>query len=772
MATTNPKYQINFLLFSSTLFFLCTFFCLNIAIAKNNETHLTKNGASNYLIVLPDKPNDNERRAATILQEYLEKVSGAELAITRESSSHHKKNQPKIFIGTCSSATALFANYRDTLQLDGYRLVTHEHNLFLLGGKRNGVLYAATAFLEDVVGCRKFSAVAEYVPTQKDILLPPLDTISIPTVNIRIVNGPMAEDAEVKAWRRVTTISDDWREKDWNGYYVHTFNRMIPPSVYFEKNPEYFGLINGERKPFAQLCLTNPEVLQKIIDTLQEEMAAHPSVNYWSVSPNDDFEYCRCSSCAYIDSLEGSPSGLLLRFVNNIAKKFPDKTITTLAYSYTRHAPAITRPLPNVMITLCSIEMDRSEPIQSSRSGTSFVEDLINWHSICNNLMIWDYEVQFTNYISPFPLFHTLQPNLQLFNRYGAKAHFQQCYVERGVEFAELKLYVLSKLLWNPNVDINKIVQDFITTYYGAAGPYIQRYFDRLHSEEISTTQSLDIYGTPAAFANTLLSQELMVQYYDDFNRAEAAVKNDSILLDRVKIARLPLLFGEMEIAKTDLFGERGWFSRENGSFEIIPEKTALLDSFSAVCQRNQIVAMNENGLTTEKYRASTLRFIDVSVEGNLAFEKPVTCNPEADPRYYHKGSSLLTNGVRGTESYKINWLGWEGQDFTCTVDLESVRDVSFASISTLHFPHSWIIHPTSITCAVSENGQDFITVNTVPSDSLLRRDPKIESYDFDLSGKKVRYVRFTVDATKSLPDWHTYVGKKSWVFVDELIVK
>jgi hypothetical protein len=424
------------------------------------------------------------------------------------------------------------------------------------------------------------------------------------------------------------------------------------------------------------------------------------------------------------------------------------------------------------MITLCSIEMDRSESIQSSRSGTSFVEDLINWNGICNNLMIWDYEVQFTNYISPFPLFHTLQPNLQLFNRYGAKAHFQQCYVERGVEFAELKLYVLSKLLWNPDVNVNEIVQDFMKHYYGAAAPFVQNYFDRLHAEEVATGQSLDIYGTPASFANTLLSPELLSFYNNEFDRAEQAVKNDSVLLERVKIARLPLLFGEMEIAKTDLFGERGWFSRENGSFEIIPQKTALLDTFTTICRRNNIVPMNENGMTTEKYRASTLRFIDVSVEGNRAFEKTVTCEPDADHRYYHKGSSLLTNGVRGTENYKINWLGWEGLDVVCTVDLESVQSLSSASISTLHFPQAWIIHPNSIACSISEDGSTYTMVETVSSDSTLRKEPKIESYNFDLSGKRARYIRFTVDGTNTLPEWHTYVGNKSWVFMDELIVR
>ena len=53
----------------------------------------------------------------------------------------------------------------------------------------------------------------------------------------------------------------------------------------------------------------------------------------------------------------------MIQFVNRIAREFPDKQISTLAYQYTRKAPKTFIPEPNVLITLCSIECDRSAPI-------------------------------------------------------------------------------------------------------------------------------------------------------------------------------------------------------------------------------------------------------------------------------------------------------------------------------------------------------------------------------------------------------------------------
>ena len=34
------------------------------------------------------------------------------------------------------------------------------------------------------------------------------------------------------------------------------------------------------------------------------------------------------------------------------------------------------------------------------------------------------------------------------------------------------------------------------------------------------------------------------------------------------------------------------------------------------------------------------------------------------------------------------------------------------------------------------------------------------------------RYVRFFIEGTKHLPDWHASAGGLSWVFVDEIVVR
>ncbi|MGZ3950760.1 MAG: DUF4838 domain-containing protein, partial [Flavisolibacter sp.] len=733
-----------------------------LATAQTNLPLVT-NGKTVYHIVVSDSATADEQEAASILQQYIRKISGAEMAIER---SNGKPQSQEIVIGqTNRTSTGEWNRLSSGLNNDGFYLKTIGKRFFIAGGKGKGPIYGVTGFLEDYLGCRKYSPDVEVVPSKRTISIGQINDRQVPKADIRIVHGDFVNDEGYKNWRKLVNIADVWNDGDWRGYFVHTFNRLVPPAEYFGTHPEYYSLVNGKRISYGQLCLSNPDVLQITIAQLKKDMGLHPTLRYWSVSQNDTYDYCQCDQCKKINEEEGSPMGSLLQFVNKVAAVFPDKVITTLAYQYSRTPPLKTKPAPNVMITLCTIELNRSLPIETDPSSVSFKNDIVGWSKICNNIMLWDYEIQFTNYLCPFPLFHTLQPNIQFFTKYGVKAHFQQCNTGHGEEFSELKSYLLSKLLWNPTANTDSIINDFMRGYYGKAAPYVRAYFDRLHQQARISKQGLDIYGTPVWNAKTFLSSENIKEYNDLFDKAENAVKDNPAVLERVKIARLPVQFADMEIAKTDMFGERGWYRIENGKYLLRPERKQLLDDFYNCCKRNNIVHLNETGLTTDVYYANTLRFIDVQTEGNLAFQKPVTCKPLPDEKYSGTGPDMLTNGVKGTDDYKINWLGWQGTDVEVMIDLQKKVPVKEITLSSLQFPKSWILHPLRVACFISDDGINFENKGVVASNPDLTKEEQMKDFSFAVAGVSPRYIKLVVEATKTLPAWHNYAGNKSWVF-------
>ncbi|MCX6573443.1 MAG: DUF4838 domain-containing protein, partial [Candidatus Aminicenantes bacterium] len=467
-------------------------------------------------IEIPEAAGDTERRAAEILRTSVLKMSGVDLPVLAVKVPDKPGAAVIGFAGV--ELPPLVASSVPKLREDGFVLATSTGNLYIAGGGGKGVIYGVVHLLEKYFGCRKLSPSAKLFPPGDDLSLGCLFDTGNPVNSVRIVNGDFALDPDYLDWMRLQLHTDLYGA----GYYVHTFQRLLPWQTYFEAHPEYFALMNGKRI-IDQPCLSRPEVFDIAAARLREEMAAQPGKKIWSVSQNDNSSYCQCPECLKIIEEEGSPAGPILRFVNRMAALFPDKTISTLAYQYSRPAPRLTRPAPNVEVMLCTIELDRSRPIADAPSSASFVRDIEDWSRVCGNLYLWDYTVNFSHHVSPFPNLHVLQPHIRFFVDPGVRKHFQQTNTGPGHEFSELKSYLLARLLWDPETDVGAWTDDFLEGTYGRAGKFILRYIDALTAALERTGAHLDIYEPPAVHAGDYLSAADVAHYDRLFDKAEAA---------------------------------------------------------------------------------------------------------------------------------------------------------------------------------------------------------------------------------------------------------
>lgn len=720
----------------------------------SGPVRLVVDGETTYIISIPEEPSAGELRAAEFLRDHIVKISGCEIPMVCT-------NEPG------AENVVVITQSEDMVNGDAFSIQNEGSNLIIRGGNARGCVYGVGEVLEKFLGVRYYSPQYVVISENKNVILPEINIRDASPNTYRNVNGQFTADADYRDFNRLHTIDDMFAR----GYYVHTFHRLIPWQEYFESNPEYFAYMNGKRI-IDQLCLSNPEVLDLVVERLKEEMALQPDQQVWSVSQDDNFSYCQCEACSKVIAGEGSPAGPIIRFVNRVADTFPDKVISTLAYQYSRQAPVKTRPRDNVQVMLCTIELNRSQPIATDPSSASFLKDLEDWGKITNHIYLWDYTVDFAHHTSPFPNLHVLQPNIQLFVNNNVSEHFQQTNTGVGHEFSELKGYLLAKLLWNPEADVEAIIEEFTDGFYGPAGKWIREYIYALEREIKKTGEWLDIYGPPTNYQHTFLSESLIEEYNDYFERAEKAVAKNPEFLLNVRTARLPLQYAIMEIGKNDMFGERGWYREVEGDFLPRPEMVAMLETFYQTSQEAQVANINESGLTPQDYYESTQRFIDVQVEGNLAFRKPVTADPLPAEKYSGGELAFLTNGVRGANDYKVHWLGWEGMNFSLVLDLEEVVNASQFEISTLWDPKSWILHPVSVTCLVSSDGEKFSAINTIEVPGDQRNEPVNRLFSFEAPAESFRYVKFDVKGPLKLFDWHPSAGGDAWVFVDEIVVK
>ncbi|MEZ4825604.1 MAG: DUF4838 domain-containing protein [Bacteroidia bacterium] len=549
-------------------------------------------GLSRYRIIIPTAPTEWEIQAAEVLKSYLLQIAGVALPILKP---NEGLSAYEIVLGQNErlDQNRIHPDWK-TLGEDGFTILTDSLRLVIAGGSKKGTLYGVYSFLEKYLDCRMYAPKVKVIPKRETIILPVIREVQVPAILFRDTHYRVTWDQEYTDWHKLDHDPHGERT-DW-GMWVHTFHALVPPDIYFKNHPEYFSEVNGKRIP-TQLCLSNPDVLEITIQNLRRRIAQNPSATYWSVSQNDNRNYCTCEKCRATDEREGSPSGSIVQFVNQVADQFPDKMISTLAYEYGRKAPKTLIPRENVNIMLCSIEINRDKPIASDPTCEDFKADVEAWGKIAKDIIIWDYVVQFNNLISPFPNLHVLQPNLRFFAENGVTTMFEQGNREVGGEFAELRAYLISKLMWNPYANADSIMNDFLTGYYGAAAGFIRSYIDEMRNALLASGKPLRIFGGPTDVVDGYLSPEKMQLYQSLFDQAESSVAGDHVLLERVRIARLPLMYAEMEQAKKVFYGPGGIFQQHEGRWEASARMRAMIDPFSDLCVRQGVTRVKNGAL-------------------------------------------------------------------------------------------------------------------------------------------------------------------------------
>ena len=543
-----------------------------------------------HVIALPQSPSDIERYAARELQVHLERTTGRSLAIVPESQVGRRQ---ALYVGRCTSAPGGSGRYAD----EELRVRTIGQSLTLQGGGR-GVLYAVYDFLERQLGCRWFTPDCSTWPTNGTIHVGRIDHRYRPALEYRGGDYPVAHDGAFAARLRLNganhNIAPHQGGKVGVHALAHTFLSLCPPERYFATHPEYFSLVNGQRQSgYAQLCLTNPDVLKIVVEGVRRWIAEHPEMRVFSVSQNDTFNYCECPNCTAVAAEEGSQAGPMVRFVNAvadaIAKDHPEIAIETLAYQYTRKPP-VTKPRPNVIICLCSIECCFAHPLATCPANESFTADIKGWNQLTNRLWIWDYVINYAHSICPFPNLYSIKPNIRFFIGNGVKGIYEEsCYYTRGSELQELRNYILAKTLWDPSCETETLIREFCSAYYGPAAPFIQRYIQLIHDDARNHPERhVMIYTHPKDY----ITPDLLARADSLFDAAERAVQSDPIRLHRVQVARLPVLYAQIVLAQSGSWTETGnSLIRAQGV-----DTGQLLDRFERIARKEGVTMVREGG--------------------------------------------------------------------------------------------------------------------------------------------------------------------------------
>jgi len=521
------------------------------------EITLIHDGQSSYSIVILDEALPVERYAAGELRDLLQQMSGAALQIRAES--EHGAGGPGMYIGATRKLATLPADRRQMPGADGVRILTVGKDLFLTGEGLRGRLYSVYVLLERYLGVRFLAHDCTIAPWWQTVTLPAIDYIHTPPMMYRETLYFDSFGKQIAARQR---LNGPWSQADEETGgkvvihpYVHSFSSLVPPEEFYEKHPEYFSLVGGKRTRetiHGQLCLSNPEVLRIATERVLQWMAERPEVPIIDVSQNDGNGACECEACSAIVAEEGSQHGPILRFVNAIAdvvaERYPDRWIETLAYAYSITPPKITRPRKNVLIRLCHAGC-YNHGFEACDLGAGLAGVLSRWSELTDRIFIWHYATNFAHYIAPNPNLEGLAKDIRFYAAHHVNGLMVQAnYQGPGGELAELRQYLASQLMWDPEQDPMEIRQDFCLGYYGAAAQGVQQFLALM--DDLGRDPDRHAFGAWDPSGNT--PPEFVSEGLDILAKTRAAAGDEQA---RARVSRLMLPLWYMQLTWPEKYG-------------------------------------------------------------------------------------------------------------------------------------------------------------------------------------------------------------------------
>lgn len=500
-------------------------------------------------ILVPIDASPSELWAAEELRRWLDEITGASLRIEKEGDALSSRPAPLISLGPTGFAAR---HLRATPGGESFALRTVGSSLVISGGRQRGTLYGAYELLHRL-GCRWYTEDIFRIPKQPHLRVPRWNEIVSPAFRYREV---FFAEAQGPDWSARNRLNGHFHRLDRSrgehlvfAPFAHSFYEFCPPGQYFASHPEYFALVAGRRRPRnAQLCLTNPGVLRLAVDRARQWMDENPDAWAISISQNDGAGWCECGPCrAVFDAEGGNYSGLLLRLVNSVAaetaRSHPGRLIDTLAYRETLATPGQTRPAPNVHIRFCPIEACAGHSWTSCLYNTSLRDQLRAWAAITPRLTVWQYAINFSHFLLPFPNTVELAQDIPWFASSGVSGVFVEGASTPGSDDAELRSWLAARLLWNPSAPLTPEVRGFLNAVYGPAAGPMQRYYDLrnvtcLHGEHLWVDQGVGAPYLTASFLDRAarLLREARNAAVDD--AARRRVDHHVLGLDYVRVMR------------------------------------------------------------------------------------------------------------------------------------------------------------------------------------------------------------------------------------------
>ncbi|MCC6682941.1 MAG: DUF4838 domain-containing protein [Phycisphaeraceae bacterium] len=484
---------------------------------------LVKDGQPTAIVIVDRKAKACEWRAADELIKHIEAISGARLPIMKldlasppDVSSLTRNGHTIVVIGRNRLNQTLHDEI-DALDADAYLIDVMDNVVMIAGNDGSfynddalkapasaGTLYGVYHVLEQL-GVRWYwphETLGTVIPKLSTIALDQQHVTNAPAFPMRLTEGM------VDPWFRRIGYGGDrdpWASR-------HSFRDW--GKRFADSHPEYFILDNNGQRNVEHIGFPHHGVIEQMTQDARnfyESSLPDSKKRYFLVLANDYFmTMCTCGTCQAQVTNDREEAGLFSDYIGNgvvqvakhLADEYPDKLIVYGAYERYLLPPTHIDVLPdNIAVMLASKR--RSRPVMGTLTPEK--ELLKQWQAKKpREIYIWRYYT-FGNKGFPYLMPHLIADSVREMHHAsttGKSPILGEMHFRRGdpntIWWFALDDYVTSKMLWNPDADVDAILDEYYQLFFGpAAEPMAQ--FHQILEELYLTHSEMSLIPEPKA---------------------------------------------------------------------------------------------------------------------------------------------------------------------------------------------------------------------------------------------------------------------------------
>lgn len=549
--------------------------------------YLANNGVTEYQIVISENAGGMVRIGASDLKRFFYESTGVSIPVV--SDSEISGDGKYISLGQTTLLQNTDITYTvEELGSDGYKIITRDDDLYLIGGSDSGTMYSAYELLEQVVGFDFFAA--DCYTVTKGLTQVPLydfDLTDIPDFPIRVASDGVTENNNQTRYRmrlqqlneNFLTIKSHWCH---NSFQYVKDSPDVNSSWYNTGKTQLCYTAHGDEAEYQKMLNASLITLQ---DALMED-TAKTSVTY---TMEDNSDYCDCDACKAVTEEYGALSATVILFLNDFnamvrewfeteeGKPYArDLKIVFFAYNAFEAAPVTyneetEKYEPNsgikmddgVYCMLAPIHMDYYRPVTDS-ANQEFYKNLKAWGDMADgNLYLWYYSTNFHVYFAPYDCFDSFAINYRLAAECDTYYLFDQRQKdERGAVtgWSTLKDYICSKLMWDVEQNPEELTDKFFEGYFGPAAPEMREVYDQLRLLTSYNKEHNEMGGDATIYLHLtdekFWPKDVLRKWMDNYDRAIEKIaplkeSNPALYesyLDHIMLEKLSTLFLLVEL--------------------------------------------------------------------------------------------------------------------------------------------------------------------------------------------------------------------------------